>query len=77
MVNQVLQKGLLVDQEGSSSRLQPQVVIHLQPEGRVALAVLLSHLDDHQKYALQMSMHMNNIHEEVREYQVFLTQLAI
>ena len=77
MVNQVLQKGHLVDQEGSSSKLQPQVVIHLQPEGRVALAVLPSRLDVHQKYALQMSMHMNNIHEEVREYQVFLTQLAI
>ena len=77
MVNQVLQKGHLVNQEGSLSRLQPQVVIHLQPEGLAAPMVLLSHLDGHQKYALQMSMHMNNIHEEVREYQVFLTQLAI
>ena len=77
MVNQVLQKGHLVDQVDSSSRLQPQVVIHLQPEGRAAPVVLLSHLNGHQKYALQMFMHMNNIHEEVREYQVFLTQLAI
>ena len=77
MVNQVLQKGHLVDQEGSSSKLPPQVVTRLQPKGRAAPAVLLSHLDGHQKYALQMSMHMNNIHEEVREYQVFLTRLAI
>ena len=53
------------------------MVIHPQPEGRVAPMVLLSHFDDQEKYALQMSMHMNNIHEEVREYQVFLTRLAI
>ena len=65
---QTLQKDHLVNRGGSQSRLQPQVVIHLQLEGQVAPMALL---------ALQMSMHMNNIHEEVREYQIFLTRLAI
>ena len=53
------------------------MVIHLLPEGQVAPMVLLSHFYDQEKYALQMSMHMNNKHEEVREYQIFLTRLAI
>ena len=77
MVNQVMQKDHLVDQEGNLSRLQSQVVIHLQPEDRAAPMALLGHLDGHQKHALQMSMHMHNIHEEVLEYQVFFTQLVI
>ena len=77
MVNQALQKDHLVDQEGNLSRIQSQVVIHLQSEDRAAPMALLSHLDGHQKHALQMSMHMNNIHVEVLEFQVFLTQSVI
>ena len=77
MVNQALQKDHLADQEGNLIRLQSQVVIHLQSEDQAAPMALLSHLDGHQKHALQMSMHMNNIHVEVLECQVFLTQSVI
>ena len=77
MVNQALQKDHRVDQEGNLIRLQSQVVIHLQSEDRAAPMALLCHLVGHQKHALQMSMHMNNIHEEVLECQVFLTQSVI
>ena len=77
MVEQVMRKDHLVNQEGNSSRVQLQVVTHLQPEGQAALVALLSHSDGHQKYAPQISMHTNNTHEEVLGYQVFLTQQAI